>query len=259
MQYSAPNQTRLAGHESARGGRTRTAARHRAPTELHAGELAVKPYGTGTNRTSARASDAAARTARNSPAENRGFFPNRPLPDGPRRPWPASRPLPAADGPVLDNGMLAGGGAPSPCRLPGSFGLPAAATRASPLGGRLRYSTAKEDEGEKTTSHTPSTDRSAHDSAQVLAAAAKIDHAAPRTKGAPTPEGQAPAAEHPLRSGTLLNRYILLTISPSTLITHFPVFHLVLAVPRPPGSHSPRTAHSRLGSLAPKKWLPVTP
>lgn len=195
LQYSTPNRTRQAVHETARGRRGRNEDHAHTPSGLHADELAVKPHGTSTNRTSSRASDAPARRVRSSRAENRGFFQNPPPPDGPRRPWAAS--LPAADVHALGNGTIAGDDVPCPCRLPDTAGPQAAVSKAAPLDRRLRYSTVREDEGEKTTSRTPSTNRSAHDNGQVLAAAAKRNHAGPQTKGAPTPEGQVPAAELP--------------------------------------------------------------
>ena len=133
-------------------------------------------------------------------------------------------------------------------------------TKAALLGRRLRYSTVREDEGEKTTSRTPSTNRSAHDNGQVLAAAAKRNHAGPQTKGAPTPEGQVPAAELPLRSGTPLNRYILLlTLPPSTLITQLPLFHPSLRFPTHPAPPPPRLNRAQPGPLAPRNWPPVKP
>ena len=50
------------------------------------------------------------------------------------------------------------------------------------LAGRPRCSTAREDEGEKTTSRTPSTNRSAHGSDRGLAVAVKNHHAEPRPR-----------------------------------------------------------------------------
>ena len=100
---------------------------------------------------------------------------------GPRQPRSVSLSLPAADVNVLGNGTIAGDDGPSLCRLPDTAGPHAAVTRAALLGRRLRYSTVREDEGEGTTSRTPSTNRSAYDNGQVLAAAAKTDHAGPRT------------------------------------------------------------------------------
>jgi hypothetical protein len=80
-------------------------------------------------------------------------------------------------------------------------------TRAAPLGRRLRYSTAREDEGEKTTSRIPSTSRSAHDSGQELAAAARSNHAGYRPR-----ERQLPKVKS--RSGAIHSapgRFLLFT------------------------------------------------
>ena len=152
-------------------------ARTAAATGLPADELAVKRHGTRHNRTSSAASGDGAGIVHNSRGGNKGFFQNRPPPDGPRQPRAAAGPLPAAGVHALDNGTIGGDGAPCPGRWPDTAGLPAAATRAVPLGHSLRYSTARADDGEKTTSRIPSRDKSAHDNRQGLAAPAKSNHA----------------------------------------------------------------------------------
>ena len=169
-QYSTPN----GGHSG--GPRKRSPrppvsrmTRNAAANGLHADEHAVKPHGTRRNRTSSAANGAPAGSVRSSRGGNRGFFQNPPPPDGPRRPQAAPAPLPAADAHALGNGRLAGGGAPCPARWPDTAGPPAAATRAAPRPRRLYYSTAKEDAAEKTTSRTPSADKSAHDNGPGLA------------------------------------------------------------------------------------------
>jgi hypothetical protein len=54
-------------------------------------------------------------------------------------------------------------------------------TRHGPPLRRLYYSTAKEDGTERTTSHIPSADKSAHDNGSGLAIVSKSNHAGPRT------------------------------------------------------------------------------
>ena len=149
---------------------------------LHADGRVVKPFGTTRNRTSSAVSGDWARTARSNPAENRGFFQNPPPPDGPRRPPAALLLLSVAAAGAPGNGSLAGGGTLSPARSPDTDRPHATATNAARLAGRTRYSTASEDEGEKTTSRTPSTGRSAHGSDRGLAVAAKNNHAEPRPR-----------------------------------------------------------------------------
>lgn len=142
----------------------------------------VKPYDTTRNRISSEASGDWAGTARNNPAENTECFRNPLPPDGPRR-SPAALLLPlAADEDALGNGLPAAGGKPSPARSPDNAGLHATATNAVRRADMPRYSTASEDEGERTISRTPSTDRSAHGSDRGLAVAAKNHHAAPRPR-----------------------------------------------------------------------------
>ncbi len=169
---------------------------------LHAFAHAVKLHGTRRNRISSAESVAQARRVRNSPGENRGFFQNRPPPDGPRAP-PQAHPAPPAAAPARDNDATARAGTPCPARSPETGVPPVAATKPSPPRHRLRYSSDPEDDRGRTTARTPSTDRSAHGNEQGLAAAATGNHAGPRTQGASTPDGQVPAAELPLRSGTL--------------------------------------------------------
>ena len=149
---------------------------------LHADGRVVKPFGTTRNRTSSAASGDWAETARNTPAENREFFQNPPPPDGPRRPPAALRPPFAADAGAPGNGSLAGGGTLSPARSPDTDRPHAIATNAVRLADSPCYNIASEDEGEKTTSRTPSKDRSAHGSDRGLAIAAKNHHAEPRPR-----------------------------------------------------------------------------
>ena len=248
-QYSTPNGTPPAARETAPSVPRRKQKSPATPSGLHAGERAVKPHGTSTNRTSSAVNAARPGTTRSSRDGNRGFFQNLPPSDGPRRPGAAAGPPPPADAHALGNGTIVGGDVPSPARSPDTAARQVAGTKAVPLPRKIGYSTSPEDDAERTTSRTPSTDRSAHDNSQVLAAAAKTDHAGPRTKGAPTPEGQAPAAELPLRSGTLLNRYVLLlTLPPSTLITRLPLFHPSLRFPAHP---APVRRESTARGLAP--------
>ncbi len=151
--------------------------RNAAANGLHADEHAVKPHDIRRNRTSSAASAAGAGRVHSNQGASRGFFPNPPPPDGPRQPRAAAGPLPAADAHALDNGTIVGDGAPCPARWPDTADLPAAATRAVPLGHSLRYSTVRADDGEKTTSRIPSRDKSAPERGQGLAVAAKSNHA----------------------------------------------------------------------------------
>ena len=181
-QYATPNPTSRAGREIAPHDPGRQNNRDAAANGLRADEHDVKPHGTRRNRTSSAASDAGVGRVRNSRDENRRFFQNPPPPDGPRRPPVATGPLPAACVHVLGNGTIAGDGAACPCRLPDIAGLPVAVTKPAPPGRRLCCSTAREDEGENTTSRTPSRDKSAHGNGQGLAAAAKNNHAGDRPR-----------------------------------------------------------------------------
>jgi len=171
------------------------------PSGLHAGEPDVMPCDIRRSKTSSAVSDAPAKNAHSSRAENSRFFQKDPPPDGPRRPLPVAWPLPAASGHALGSGRIAGAEAPSPARWPDNAQLPADATRCGLLPRTLRCSTARVDERERTTSRTPSTDTSAHERRRGLAVASKRNHAESWTHGASTPEGQAPAAEPRLRSG----------------------------------------------------------
>jgi hypothetical protein len=190
-------------HETAHAASGRNPNSPAAANGLHASAHAVKPLGTSTNRTSSAANGAGARRVRNTPDENRGFFHQRPDPDGPRSPPPPARPTPPAAGaPAPGNAVPARGGAPCRPHSPDTGVPPATPTRPAPPPGKRRYSNAPEDHSGRTTARTPSTDRSAHGNERGLAAAAKCNHAGPQTQGAPTPDGQVPAAELPLRAGT---------------------------------------------------------
>jgi hypothetical protein len=140
------------------------------------------------NRTSSAAIDAGAENARNSRGENRGFFQNLPPPDGPRRPETAAGPLPAACALARGNGMIVDDDAPCRRRWPDTAAPPAVGTKAVPPGYRLRYSTGREDEEEKTTARTPSISKSADGNEPGLAVAAKSNHAGqrPRERELPT-------------------------------------------------------------------------
>ncbi len=206
------------------------------PSGPHAGEPDVTPCDTRRSRTSSAASGAPAGIAHSSRGGNKEFFPGGPPPDGPRRPLPVARPLPAAFGHAPGSGRIAVGEAPSRARWPDTAGLPGGATRRGPLARTLRYSTAREGGEERTTSRSPSTDTSAHERGQGLAVSSERNHAGSRTHGASTPEGQVPAAElrSPLRG--VLDRYLLLAQPRSSLINPPPRFHLL---PWPPTTRPP--------------------
>ena len=181
-QYAAPKGTGPAGRETSPSDLRPRGNMDAVANGLHADGRVVKPFGTTRNRTSSAASGDWAGTARSNPAENRESFQNPLPPDGPRRSAAALRPPLAADADVPGNGSLAGGGTLSPARSSDTDRPLATATDAVQLAGSSRYSTAREDEGEKTTSRTPSTDRSASGNDRGLAVAAKNHHAEPRPR-----------------------------------------------------------------------------
>jgi hypothetical protein len=148
-----------------------------AATALRAGEHDAKPNGTRRNRIASGASADQVRSAGSTPGGSRGFFQNRPPPDGPRWPGTPTGPLPAADAHALGNGTIADGEAPCPAGWPDSAGPPAAVTKDGRLRCTPRYSTVNTDEGARTTSRTPSRDRFGHGRGQVLVAAARGNHA----------------------------------------------------------------------------------
>ena len=187
-QSATPNEASPAGRETSPSDPRTKGSKDAVANGLHAHERVVKPFDTTRNRTSSRASGDWAGTARSNPAENRGFFQNPPPPDGPRRSPAALRPPFAAGADAPGNGSLAGGGTPSPARSPDTDRPQATATIAARLAGRPRYNTASEDEGEKTASRIPSTDRSAHGSDRGLAVAVKNHHAEPRPRELPLPK-----------------------------------------------------------------------
>ena len=197
-QYSTPNQTsRAAGNTGSCDARW-LEMRDAVANGFRAVEHAVKPHGIRHSRIFSSASGAGVGIVRNSQGGNRGFFRKPPHPDGPRRPGPAAGPLPAARGLVLGNGMIAGVGVPCRFHLPDTARPPAAATKLAPPGHRLCYSTAKAGGGEKTTSRTPSTDKSAHgrlllrgDARQGLAAVANGNYARHRPRERPLPKVQS--------------------------------------------------------------------
>ena len=117
--------------------------------------LAVKPHGIRRNKTFLAANDARPKTIRNSRAENREFFQNRPPYDGPR-----SRPtaVPVHD---CDNDAIVRGDAACRAPSPDSDEPPATATIFAPPFCKRRCNTAIEGEPDKTTDHSPLTDTSA--------------------------------------------------------------------------------------------------
>lgn len=197
-------------HGTASDGPRREPTRPPVANGLHAFAHAVKPHGTRRNRISSAESAARAGRVHNSPGENREFFQNCPPPDGPRTPPPLARPMPpAASEHARGNGELAPGGAPCHARSPDTGVPPATPTRPAPPPNRRRYSTVPEHDRGRTTARTPSTDRSAHGRPRLrgrarpgLASAENRNHAGPQTQGASTPDGQVPAAEPLLRTGT---------------------------------------------------------
>ena len=224
---------------------------------LHAGEHDVKPHGIRRNRTSSAANAAPAGSVRSSRDGNREFFQNRPPSDGPRP--QGARLLPAAFAHAPGSGALAGVGVPCPARWPDTAGPPVAATRDGLHPRRLYYSTGKGHAAEKTTSRIPSADKSAGDNGSELAMVSKSNHAELRTKGAPTPEGQVPAAEHltPLRG--VLDR------SPPACPTSVQLNYPATALPTieriacHPVPVSPRLLRAGFGPLIPRNWPPLSP
>jgi hypothetical protein len=89
-----------------------------------------------------------------------------------------------------------------------------ALVKAGPLPNTLRYSTAPEDDVERTTARIPSRDRSAGRNGQGLAAAAKGNHPGDGPRECLLPKVKSRQRSRLLRSGTLLNRHLLL-ISPA--------------------------------------------
>jgi len=197
-QYATPKKTCQAGRGTWPSDPRMEGSKNAVAIGLHARGRVVKPFGTTRNRTSARASGGWPRTARSNPAGNREFFRNPPPPDGPRRPQAAGWPPCAADADALGNDSLAGGGTPSPARSPDTGGPLATATNVAPLVGSPGYSIAREDEGEKTTSRTPSKGRSEIGRPPVpggarpgLAVALKNHHAEPRPRELLLPKVQS--------------------------------------------------------------------
>ena len=223
---------------------------------LHVDARAVKRDGTTRNRTSSGANGDWAGSTRSNQAANRGFFQNRLPPDGPRWPEAAVRLLPADFVHALGSGMTDGDDAPCPCRLPDTAGPPAAVTKAVPPGRKLRYSTAREDEGEKTTSRTPSEDKSAHGNGRELVAASKSNHAEQRPRERQLPQVKSRQRSSLLRSGTPFN-HLPPAYRPSVQLNHSSTpLPPNPAVACPPGSTSPRSACARPGAPAPRNWYP---
>jgi hypothetical protein len=190
-QYSTPNRLRRAVPPTASDGPGRNENHAHAPSGLHADELAVKPHGTSTSRTSSAASDVPARRVRNSRVENRGFFQNPSHPDGPRGVPMAQRTPPAAAVHAPDTGTPAGGDTPCHAHWPDTAVPHATPTNAAPPGGSLRCNSAPKNEGDGTTSRTPSIDRPALGNGPGLAVAAKSNHAEPRPRESPLPKVQS--------------------------------------------------------------------
>ena len=188
-QYATPNQTsRAAGNTGSCDARW-LEMRDAVANGFRAAAHAVKPVGTRRNRTSSAVSGAGVGKVRNNQGENMGFFRKPPHPDGPRRPGPAAGYLPAAGGLALGNGMIADGGVPCHCCLHDTVRSPAAVTKPALPGRKFCYSTAKEGVGERTTSHTPLVDKSAHErpplrsgARQELAAATNSNYAGYRPR-----------------------------------------------------------------------------
>ena len=178
-QYATAKAATAAGHDNGRPAAGQQDGRIVDANGLRAGEHDVKLHGTRRNRTSSAVSGDPTGSVHNSRGGNRGFFQNRPPPDGPRS--QAARLLPVAFAHAPGNGMLADVGAPCLARWPDTDTPPAAATKDARRPRRLDYSTAKEDAAERTTSHIPSRDKSANDNASELAIASKSNHAEPRT------------------------------------------------------------------------------
>ena len=86
---------------------------------------------------------------------------------------------------------------------------------------------------------------------QELAIVSKSNHAELRTKGAPTPEGQVPAAEHLLRSGAFWTAHLLHVQHQFSLITPPPLFQPFAADSLPPGP--------RFAAIAPRADWPPHP
>jgi hypothetical protein len=195
---------------------------------------------------------------RNSQGENNGFFQNPPPPDGPRRSGMATGPLPAAFVHVLGNGTIADDGALCPCRLPDTARPPAAATRAAPPARRLCYSTAREDEGERTTSRTLSTDKSAYGNGQGLAAAAKCNHAEHRPRERQLPKVKSRSGEStPLRDAFNSSPPARF---PSVQLNHpTPALPPVSAVACHLAPIPPRFIRAPTGPLIPRNWPPFSP
>jgi hypothetical protein len=166
-----------------------------AATALHAGQRDATPNGTRHSSIASGANADQTRSVRNSPDGSRGFFRNRPPPDGPRWPGPVAGRLPAADARAPGSGTLADGEGPCPADWPDTAGPPAAVTKAGRLRCPPRYSTASRDGKEKTTSRTPSRDKCGPGRGPGLAAAARGNHAerGPR-------ERQLPKVKSPQRS-----------------------------------------------------------
>jgi hypothetical protein len=200
-QYSTAKTTTPAGRGSDPRAAGRQEERNADASGLRAGELDVKPHGTRHNRTSSAASADPVRSARSSRGGNSRFFRNSPLPDGPRPPRAEIIPLPCAFAHAPGSGRIARVGAACPARWPDTAGPPAAATRGGPPPCRPRYSTAKEDETARTTSRTPSADKSAHDNAPGLAMTSINDHVEPRTLASANSRRSSPGsgASTPLR------------------------------------------------------------
>lgn len=206
-QYATPNGTPPAAREIAPSGRHPQQNKPAIPSGLHAGARAVKPHGTSTNRTSSAANAARAGTTRSSPDGNRGFFQNPPSSDGPRQPALGTLLLAAA--PAGDNDMPAAGDAPCPHRWPDTAAPPAAGTTAVPLPHSLRYSTVPADDEEKTTSRTPSADKSADRNEPGLAVAATSHHAGHGPRERQLPMVKSRQRSRLLRSGTPLLAHFL--------------------------------------------------
>jgi len=143
---------------------------------------------------------------------------------------------------------------PCPCRLPDTARPPAAVTKAAPLGRRLRYSTVKEDEREKTRFHTLQETNPRTAMGRDLPPrrrAIMLD----RDQGSANSRRSSPGsgASTPLRDAF---NWSPPARSPSLQLNHpAPALPLFSAVAHPPGSHFPAT-HPRAAGPWPRETGP---
>lgn len=258
LEQSGKLSTRLKAWQYATANGTAAAASsHCAPelesgicaSEIHAGGLDARPRGTRPSRTSSAVSDAGVKTAHNSRAGSRKFFPTPLSPDGPRRPAALRRTVAVAGAPAPGTGTLVADGTRGPARWTDTAAPPANMTNDAQLLGTLRCNSGPEDEAEKTAFRNPSRDTSATGCGQVLAAAANDSHPEYSPREPLTPEGHVPEGSYHLPSGTLFHR-----LPPRG----FP--SIQLNGPRPllkPSLRSPRYLAPRFAAINSRApWLP---